>query len=66
MRCVGQIMGLLCKALTYWWSTVQVYGRSVVIVLDLLMGCRQFGMGIVKNSDPISGGIEQLCKGLVT
>lgn len=45
---------------------MQVYGRSVVIVLDLLMGCRQFGMGIVKNSDPISGKIEQLCKGLVT
>lgn len=37
---------------------------SVAIVSDLIMGCRQVGMGIVKkNSDPISREIEQLCKG---
>lgn len=38
-------MGLLCKALIYWWSTAQVYGGSVAIVSDLLMGCRQLGIG---------------------
>lgn len=57
-------MGLLCKALTYWWSTAQVYGGLCCHCIGFTHGLSSSGNGHrEKNSDPISREIEQLCKG---